>query len=696
MTGKIDPPRLDVEPARQSRWSSLSLVWIVPLLAVLVTVAVAWRTYADRGELIEIRFAEASGIRVGETVLKFREVDVGRVEAITFSRDLTQVIVAVRINKDVAPFVDADSRFWLVQPELTTSGISRLDTVLSGAFIEGLWDSAIGVPADTFTALEAEPLSQAPGSGTWIKLRSIDGGTLAEGAPVIFRGIKAGQLRNVRPDPESSGVIVDAFIIAPFDQRLTTASVFWDISGFSVSLGPQGLKLNVRSLASVIQGGVEFTTLVSGGQPVTTGTEFVVYEDEATARNSLFSSRFQEPLQLSILLNGSIRNLAVGSAVQFRGLTVGEITSLSVRADETPNGELVFRQQVDLGISIERMGLPGSMDETDALAFLQEQVAEGLRARVTSTGLLGNSLIVELIEVPDAVPEAIAMDAKPFPLLPTIPPDITDLSTASNQLLSRIQDLPVEELLRSATNTFDAVSAFVTKDETQDAPGAVVGLVDDLRSFVGSEDMQAVPGALRGTLDEAETFIAKLNKEEAIAQLMTAIDAVSSTAGTVSDAAKGVPDLVASLDTLAKKANDLALQELVASATKTADEISALVGSEDMAGLPGSLRETLGQASRMLDDLRNGESITNLNEALKAARSAATSLETASQNLPGLVERLDGAIAKIDEVAGSYAPASAFGRDARETVRELRNAASAIGALARKIERNPRAFLFGN
>jgi paraquat-inducible protein B len=91
---------------------------------------------------------------------------VGKVEKIGFNADLSQVVVSIRVDKDVAPFVDADSSFWLVRPELTTSGVSRLDTVLSGVFIEGLWDNVPGPLTTRFAGLKDAPLARARGRGS--------------------------------------------------------------------------------------------------------------------------------------------------------------------------------------------------------------------------------------------------------------------------------------------------------------------------------------------------------------------------------------------------------------------------------------------------------------------------------------------------------------------------------------------------
>jgi len=65
----------------------------------------------------------ASGITT-ETVLKYRDIDVGKVEKVTFSPGLEVVVVALRVDKEIAPYLDDDAEFWVVRPNVTLRGVS--------------------------------------------------------------------------------------------------------------------------------------------------------------------------------------------------------------------------------------------------------------------------------------------------------------------------------------------------------------------------------------------------------------------------------------------------------------------------------------------------------------------------------------------------------------------------------------------
>ncbi|MEL6691352.1 MAG: MlaD family protein, partial [Pseudomonadota bacterium] len=124
-------PEVAKEPAPRGL-TSASVVWLVPIAALVVALFVAFTTYSDRGPLVQISFEDASGIVAGETEVRFRNVAVGLVENVSFNDDLTRVVVDVRFDVEVAPYIDEDASFWIVSPQVTTSGVTGLDTVLSG------------------------------------------------------------------------------------------------------------------------------------------------------------------------------------------------------------------------------------------------------------------------------------------------------------------------------------------------------------------------------------------------------------------------------------------------------------------------------------------------------------------------------------------------------------------------------------
>ncbi|WP_102224330.1 PqiB family protein [Acidimangrovimonas sediminis] len=692
------PAEMDVSAPRGIVRRNLSVVWLVPVIALIVSLTVAWRAYNDRGALIHITFASGDGIQAGQSVLKYRDVPVGKVEKVGFTPDLKKVEVSVRVDKSVADHIGKNAQFWVVRPEIGLSGITGLNTVLSGVYIEGQWDPKTSGPTPShFTGLEKAPVAGGPDSGTWVTIEAPDGGALIEGAPILMRGLKVGEIQNIRLAPSGDGVLVDAFVKAPYNKRLTTSSVFWNASGFSVSLGASGVKLSVRSLSSLIQGGIEFDTFVSGGRPVTKDNKptYQLFPDEPTARDSIFSDTGAPKVKLSILLGQSVRGLKVGDNVNFRGLKVGEVSNLAINVTDAPNGGRIVQQRIDFTLIPERMGLARDADKQDLMDFLASQVREGLRAQVTSTGILGGTLEVDLLDMPSAKPATIDTGAKPFPVMPSVEPHIPDVSASAEGVLARINALPIEQLMDSAISLLNNTNKLIGQSDTQKVPGEVAGLVSDIRKVVAAPGIQHAPENVNKVLTSIDQFFAALEKAKTVDAIVSAMNDASAAAQAVSDSAKGVPKLVDTYTALGDKVNKLPLDSVVDNANKLIASVNVLTSAEQTKKLPQSLNEALASLNGMLTDLQNGGATQKLNDTLASADSAAQSVKAASDQLPALVKRLDAVVAQADNTISAYGSRSNFNSETLATLRQLRDAASQISAVARMLQRNPQALILG-
>lgn len=689
------PPLPEAEPARPPLWRRLSPVWLVPIAALVVTLGIAWSVYHARGEMIRIQFDDATGVIPGQTQLRFREVQVGMVESEGFTPDLGKVVLNVRVNNDVARYIDADARFWLVRPEVSAQGISRLDTVLSGVFIEGYWDAEIGTAQTEFAGYQRQPADIGRAPGTMITLRVDDAGGLADGMPVLYRGLQVGQVQGLRLAPGGDRILADARINAPYDQFLSTASVFWDASGFSVSVGAQGLTLDVRSLASLVQGGIEFTTPVSGGERVEAGREFRLFGSESEARDSLFAGAEGVSVTVAVYLDGSVRGLAEGAPVHYQSLPVGEVTNLSVVLLRRPDGTEVANQRAVLRLDAARMGLPPETTEAGMLDFLDEEAGRGVRARAASTGLLGTTLVVEMTALPDAPPATFDRAADPYPVFPGAPPAVTDPRATAEGLFSRLSSLPIEDVMGAVTNFLNSATALVSSPEIRETPGAVRDLVQEARDLIGSEEIRAVPGQVTEALDQIRQLTADLRASGIDEKLANALASAAEAAGQIGEATDGVPELVASIRAVANQAATVRLGELGERAAALMTQLEGVLATQDLRATPGKVNDALAELSGLLQTLREGGAVDALNATMTSAQAAADGVARASEDLPALTRRIDAVVGRLDAMIATYGERSTFNAETLSALRELRRTAASFGSLAQTIERNPRALLTG-
>ncbi|MGB3316038.1 MAG: MlaD family protein, partial [Albidovulum sp.] len=676
-----DPAELDIRPARASFWRNLSFIWLVPVLALAVSLGLAWQSFSQRGVAIEISFSNAPGVTPGETTIRYRDVVVGTVEDVTFTPDLSRVVVHARIDKDVAPFLDDASEFWIVSPKVSTRGISGLSTVLSGVYIEGAWDQVPGVQQWSFTGGDGPPLVQPGREGKRISLITTDGSLISEGAPIFFHGVEVGRLEKPRLTVSSDAIVVDAFIDAPHDRRLNAATRFWDTSGFSVSLGGQGLTLDFDSIASVVAGGIEFDTIYEGGAPVSAGHVFTIYPDEPEARRSLFVRSSGASVSVAAEFDESVSGLEPGAPVQYGGLKVGEVTALSAQVEESDAGPRV-RLFANLAIEPDRLGLPPGAGEAEVLDFFDAAVLSGLRARLAAANLFSSALVVELVEVEDATPAVFDRNADPLPLLPSSGSDLPDFTATAEGVLERINALPIEELLDQAISLMASIEAVAASDSTRAAPDAIVALLEDTRALVNDEATRALPGDIRAAVADLRGVVSDLKTAGAFDNLAAALKSADTAAANFAAASEELPALVDDLKAVAAKANSLEAEELITAATRVLDSADKVIGTEAARNLPPSLNAALDEIRAALAELREGGAVENANATMASARDAADAVAEAAEGLPDLSARLNQLVAQSEALISAYGDRSDFNAETLAALREVRQAARAVSQLA--------------
>ena len=676
MSGPADPPPdgpppADVpeaasEPARARRGlAGLSLVWLVPVLAVAVSAFLIWQNYAARGALVDIAFQNASGVVAGETQLRYRDVAVGLVEDVAFTEGLDRVVVSVRVSDTVAPYIDEDASFYVVRPEISARGVSGLETVLSGVYISGSWDLEPSGLVREHDGAPGVPLGDPALPGLGIVLTGDGGEGLRGNVPILYRGVEVGRVGAVQLDPDTLLPRAPAVIDAPYDRLVSGATRFWDASGFDFSLGPGGALLDVGSLSTLVSGGVIFDTVVSEGSAVEDGAVFRLFPDEASARRSMFQDEGpNDLLPFTAVFSGDVGGLTVGAPVELRGIEIGRVANLTGLVDSARFGDNRVRLLTTLELRPGQIGV--NMDGDSALDFLARRVEGGLRARLVNASLLTSGLKVQLVDVPDAEPETLDLAAEPFPLLPTAPADVSDVTTTAEGLFDRLSTLPVEELLDTAVLFLDGVARFTQSPEFQALPEELAGLTRDARAIAAAPGLQELPALLEVTVTDLNEILSDIRAREVIEAFEVAADAAREAADDVTESIVDVPALVAELIGLGQDVRALPLNDAVAQATTLLASIDAVVDQESVRALPAELNAAVSDLRLVVADLRQEDVALRLSEVLAATSEAATAFAAATDGTPQLVASLT---ALSDRVGA--APIAEIGEQARAALASL-------------------------
>jgi paraquat-inducible protein B len=461
------PDDLDAVEAMVSTRSRPSIVWLIPLVAAVVGAFVAWRTFSERGPAIEIAFQTAEGLEAGKTQIKYKDVEIGVVEEIHLREDLSGVRCTARMVKGFGPFLKEGTRFWVARARFAGGQVSGLSTILSGAYI-GVDPVREGKSTHQFTGLEVPPIVTTDQPGRRFVLHSHRAGSVDIGTPVYFRKIRVGEVISTELDASGEFVSIQVFIHAPNDVRVSADARFWNASGVNVSVSATGVNVNVESLSSLLIGGIAFDTSDDQAPPASEGALFTLYESEAATKREVYSIKSS----YVAYFDQSVRGLSAGAPVEFRGIQIGEVRDVKLEYDPA-TGQ--FRIPVRFEIEPERiMNLTG-VDPATRRERVGELVKRGLRAQLESGNLLTGQLIVQLDFHKNAKPAEIVW-SEPEPVFPTIPAPLEEITASVQNLVKRLENLPLNDVVASMNGTLKAAqAALVQAQQTLATASNLVG-----------------------------------------------------------------------------------------------------------------------------------------------------------------------------------------------------------------------------
>ncbi len=488
MTDEHTPiPSVPESTTVAKKQTRLSVVWVIPIVAALVGAWVAVTRVLGEGPRITIVFHSAEGLEAGKTRIRYNGVDIGAVTAIRLSDDHRRVITTAQMAPRTEGFLAEDTKFWVVRPRISGANVTGLGTLISGAYI-GLEIGTSKKQKRDFVALEAQPVVTGEFPGRLFVLKTRDLGSLDLGAPVYFRRLQVGQVASYQLDKDGKFLTVQVFVRAPYDQYVNPETRFWHASGFDVSLSASGLKVQTQSVLSILIGGIAFETAATGPvlPPAEANTVFTLYGNRAEA----FEPGARNPQTYQLIFNDSVRGLAVGAPVEFRGIPVGEVTDVRAQIDLKT---FEFSAPVTIRLDPRKLGVRiidtsrGVNLETMRRKMIDSLVAHGVRAQLRTGNLLTGAAYVAFDVFPGAPPATVDWSRQPV-RLPTIPGQLQETEATVENILRKVNQLPLTEIADNLRHTLaDLDQTLVT------ARGTLVtaqGTLDNTANLTGPNSTQ--------------------------------------------------------------------------------------------------------------------------------------------------------------------------------------------------------------
>ncbi|MGR9092557.1 MAG: PqiB family protein [Gammaproteobacteria bacterium] len=485
-------PRAEVAPRGR-----LSVVWLLPLIAVFVGGWLVYDTYTKRGPVIAISFQRGDGIEADKTELRFKSVRIGKVTDVRIADDLQSVVIVARIDKHFAPRLGAGARFWVVRPRVGARGVTGLGTLVSGAYIE--IDPGEGAAQRRFKGLETPPIITADVPGNRYVLESDKLGSIQAGSGVFYRDIQVGEVLGHELAADGSRITIYIFVRDPYTLLVRKGTNFSNASGINVSVGADGIDLRTTSLQSLLVGGVTFDLpLGKTGEPAPAGTMFWLFD----SAESIGEAQFTEQVPFVMYFNDSVRGLAVGAPVEFKGIKLGSVSQIDLEVDDD-SGEV--RIAVTVALQPQRLLNASAVEHTLPQDIVGGLIARGLRARLQTGSLLTGQMFVELGLYPESPPEFVDGE-RSLAQIPTLPSEFVEVKESMTKLLDKLHRLPLESIGEHAVATLAELEALVKSPQIDAALSGAATSMESIRGIADAltAELPLLTAQIRTTLADID------------------------------------------------------------------------------------------------------------------------------------------------------------------------------------------------
>ena len=688
----------EADVARKSRFS---LIWLIPLLAALIGSWLAFKYYTEKGTMIIINFEQASGIEARKTPIKYKDVEVGMVRKVSLSPDLKTVRVQVEIYPDMEKNLGPDTRFWTVTPRITLRGVSGLETLLSGVNI-GMEPGPDGRAKKEYVGLSQQPNINIQGDGQSVVLNAERLGSLDIGSPIYYRQIQVGEVTGYSLNPDNQKVDVDAFIFAPFHEKIRTNSKFWNASGFELDISTLGVTARLESLTSLLIGGIAFETNFNEvGYPLSGKSAFKLYDGFKLAHQDTAADN---KLLYTLYFDDTLHGLVEGADVKYQGIKMGQVEKISISQNHTTKS---IRAKVLIALYVDRLSSNGSRLEGEKL--LQALVEQGIRAQLTTDSIVTGAQFIALVK---------------------------DSSLQNYQTLGRL-DSGYEVIFPNVAAKTSLLN-FDPSGVTQELNKAL----GSANNLLASNDTKNILKNLASTMSSIDTITAELSREGVSGEVMELLKDASKTANGLTLALGDARKVIRTVDGVAQtlqKDTSMALIDarvMMQSAGKAATSLSSSVGviqkdaskamidarvmlqntGKAATSLSGSVGVLQKDASKAMIDARvmlqsAGKAATSLSDsagelqkdASKAMIDARVMMQKVGKTTEALKKDVSRTLWHINKASlaaekginSTMSEDSALQYRFQQLINDLSEAASSFSVLADTLQRKPNALILG-
>lgn len=275
--------------------------------------------------VITLSAQEHLGVTIGAQV-RFKQLPIGHVNHLAFSKDFKQVEYQVDILPEFIPLLTSGSYF---VPESALSIKASLDGIeVKTRDLSTLVEGALSlIPGDgkvssnnnfvLYTSMDEAKHIAAKKTDIHLSLNSHDGAGLSQGAPVYYKKMAIGQVESIQWQAKTDSFKVAVAIEKKFTSLINPNSVFWRNDALSINASLAGIDVNLAPLGAAIKGSITLGHV----EHAKASNPNILYDEKRLALMHAYPVSFTLPASA---------NISANSAIRYQGHQIGQVQAVKL------------------------------------------------------------------------------------------------------------------------------------------------------------------------------------------------------------------------------------------------------------------------------------------------------------------------------------------------------------------------------
>lgn len=227
---------------------------------------------------------------------------------------------------------------------------------------------------------------------------------------------------------------------------------------------------------------------------------------------------FKDKNRFVIFFDSALNGLNVGAPVKLQGVQIGNVKEISLVMD-TKTGR-VFKPvviEIDPELLLDTSGnhLNVTLGRQHVREQAQRLIEVGLKARLETQSLLTGLLYVDLNFYHEKPVTLVNLNYKNLPELPSVPTEVDEIRNTADEILNRVRQLPLEEVMRNLSDTLQETRSLLKSDDTKKSLAALSQSLEETQKLVATLNRQVGPliSNVNGAVVETRTTLQDFNKQ---------------------------------------------------------------------------------------------------------------------------------------------------------------------------------------